>query len=385
MRIELDLSPGLINATAMGYVTRDAAEALQGADLGFSWFGEALAAPPDAITAGRLRAKLDALLAAAADGRAPVRPEAAAGPAPGLRRVFLDPLYVLFSEVTQNDVVLILDMSAVTTPAWHAPAVAALYTQAFSRIARAGPQLLAISDNTAQTYCANYGYPRREVRTIPLYVPDHLLRPERPDWAAACAPSPEPYMLFAGSLEARKNVAGAIAAFGLSGLAAEGWRFILAGGEGHGAELAHAAAAVTPGVALAGRVSDAELQRLYAGAQGFVYPSFLEGFGVPLLEALYNGLPAVASVTGACPEVGGDLVSYCDPDDHAAIAEAIRAMAALTPQARADHARRARAPMPRASARPASRRRSAAPCWRPEPCPPCPPAFGCRVFGRFCG
>ena len=349
MRVELDLSPGLINATAMAYVTRDAAEALAGLDLGFTWFGEALAAPPDAPTAERLRARLHARLAAARAGAAPPALAAPGARPARVRRVFLDPLYVLFCDLTEDDVVLILDMSAVTTPEWHDPAVASLYEEAFAHIAETGPRLLAISDNTAQTYCANYGYPRREVQTLPLYVPDHLLRSpsgaeaEAEAGAGALAPAPaaRPYMLFAGSLEARKNVAGAIAAFGLSGLAAQGWRFILAGGAGHGVELA-AAAADTPGAVLAGRVSDAELRALYAGAQGFIYPSFLEGFGVPLLEALHHGLPAVASVTGACPEVGGEVVRYCDPDDHTAIADAIRAMAALTPPQRADHAARAR-------------------------------------------
>ena len=98
----------------------------------------------------------------------------------------------------------------------------------------------------------------------------------------------------------------------------------------------------TSGVVFQGFVDDAEIAGVYEGATGFVYPSYLEGFGVPLLEALLHGVPAVASITGACPEVGGDLVAYHDPDDYIAIAQELRRIAAMTAGERARFADRAR-------------------------------------------
>ena len=231
---------------------------------------------------------------------------------------------------------LVHDLSPVTTPAWHKPNVARLYERAFARIAMTGPQLVSVSDNSAQTYHANYGYPRRPIRIIPLFVPDHVHPGSGP------LSSPRPYLLFVGSLEARKNVLGAIEAFRLSGLAEQGYDLLIVGGHGHQAELALRAGGATPGVIFHGFVDDAEIAGVYEGAVGFVYPSYLEGFGVPLLEALMHGLPAVASVTGACPEVGGDLVAYCDPDDHVGLAGELRRIAAMSGADRGAFAERAR-------------------------------------------
>jgi glycosyltransferase involved in cell wall biosynthesis len=66
-------------------------------------------------------------------------------------------------------------------------------------------------------------------------------------------------------------------------------------------------------VRFAGEVSDAELQRLYAGAAALVLPSLYEGFGLPMLEAMKLGCPVLSSTAGSLPEVGGDAAMYFDP------------------------------------------------------------------------
>ena len=56
--------------------------------------------------------------------------------------------------------------------------------------------------------------------------------------------------------------------------------------------------------------------RLFLEKKLFVYPSVIEGFGIPILEALYSGAPVVTS-TGSCfAETGGDAALYCDPYDY---------------------------------------------------------------------
>ncbi len=74
----------------------------------------------------------------------------------------------------------------------------------------------------------------------------------------------------------------------------------------------------------AGYVSDAELRALYEGAECFVFPSFYEGFGLPPLEAMHCGCPVITSNRASMPEVCGDAVIYCNPDDPADIAKQIR-------------------------------------------------------------
>jgi glycosyltransferase involved in cell wall biosynthesis len=60
-------------------------------------------------------------------------------------------------------------------------------------------------------------------------------------------------------------------------------------------------------------IETADLPALYQSAHIFVYPSVFEGFGIPILEALYSGVPVITS-TGSCfAETGGDAALYCDP------------------------------------------------------------------------
>ena len=64
---------------------------------------------------------------------------------------------------------------------------------------------------------------------------------------------------------------------------------------------------------IAHNLSDGELNAVYAGCAFSVFTSFVEGWGLPVGESLYQGRPCVASNTSSIPEVGGDLVDYIDP------------------------------------------------------------------------
>jgi len=75
-----------------------------------------------------------------------------------------------------------------------------------------------------------------------------------------------------------------------------------------------------------GRTTDEELAALYRGARCLVYPSLYEGFGLPLLEAMHNGCPVIASDIAALREVGGDAALYCDALQPPAIAAALRVL-----------------------------------------------------------
>jgi glycosyltransferase involved in cell wall biosynthesis len=70
-------------------------------------------------------------------------------------------------------------------------------------------------------------------------------------------------------------------------------------------------------------VGDAQLPALLRHARVFVYPSFAEGFGMPVLEAMASGVPVVTSNTTALPEVAGNAALTVDPNDPKAIAGAI--------------------------------------------------------------
>ena len=333
----LDLSPATVNQTAVWTIANDVREALASRIVRFQYFGREFANIPSPAALNDLRKEnMDRMIRdpesiavkATRDSETPR----------DMPRYFLDPLYVLFGGVTSVDHVLVHDLSTITHPHWHHEAVHRAYVGAFDLIARQRPRLLAVSHNTADSIYANFGWPRHEITVVPNYVPQYFadMRDQN------STPSAFPYVLFVGSLEARKNLIGAIKSFVLSELGAHGYKLVIVGGAAHGAEAIRAAGAHDPSISFRGKVSNEELGALYAGASAFLYPSYLEGFGVPLLEALYFGVPAVASVTGACPEVGGKLVTYFDPDDHAAFANELIRLTSLTPIERANYATAAR-------------------------------------------
>ena len=152
--------------------------------------------------------------------------------------------------------------------------------------------------------------------------------PGAPDWPCRDIPRSDGYILFFGTLEPRKNVGGLLDAY--ERLIAAGQRglpeLVLAGTATEEARhwLERLSRAPLAGrVRHIGYVEAADRQALYAAAQMLVMPSFEEGFGIPVLEAMTLGVPVVASARGSLPEVLGDAGQLVDPDDPSSIAAAI--------------------------------------------------------------
>lgn len=73
-----------------------------------------------------------------------------------------------------------------------------------------------------------------------------------------------------------------------------------------------------------GRVSDEELVRYYSNAIAFIFPSFYEGFGIPPLEAQACGCPAICAKASCLPEIFGESVLYCDPQNVSSLVLAMK-------------------------------------------------------------
>jgi glycosyltransferase involved in cell wall biosynthesis len=84
-----------------------------------------------------------------------------------------------------------------------------------------------------------------------------------------------------------------------------------------------ASAGVAGDVRFLGWLSGTEIEGLWAIAEGFVFPSLYEGFGLPVLEAMARGVPVACSCASSLPEVAGDAALLFDPHDETAIAGAI--------------------------------------------------------------
>ncbi|HEY1497635.1 MAG TPA: glycosyltransferase family 1 protein [Candidatus Solibacter sp.] len=134
----------------------------------------------------------------------------------------------------------------------------------------------------------------------------------------------EPVILSVGAIQKRKNIARLVEAFeGLDG----GWRLVLAGSNGYGAEEILARIDKSPArdrIQVTGYISPVQLAKWYASASIFAFPSRDEGFGMPVLEAMAAGIPVVTSDRSALPEVAGDAALLVDPESTEALRTALR-------------------------------------------------------------
>jgi glycosyltransferase involved in cell wall biosynthesis len=197
--------------------------------------------------------------------------------------------------------------------------------------ARRAAAVVAVSAFTAGEVERRLGVPRSRIVVCGSGAPAWNPRP---------APAPRGPILFMGTLEPRKNVGTLLKAYAdLLAQMPDAPALWLAGGATEAAAGWLRAIREPP---LAGRVqhlgyieSDRRYD-LYAQASMLVLPSHLEGFGIPVLEAMTVGVPVIVSNRGALPEVAGDAAQIVDADDAAALTAGMRLY--LTNRAQADAA-----------------------------------------------
>lgn len=140
------------------------------------------------------------------------------------------------------------------------------------------------------------------------------------------------YILFVGGVEANKNVLRLLEAFSTLNPKPSTLRLIMPGGQFVDEDKIETKMikakvkelGLSDSVEFPGLVPQKELIELYRYALVFVYPSYYEGFGFPVLEAMTSGTPVVTSNASSLPEVGGDAVIYVDPFDVGSIVGGIK-------------------------------------------------------------
>jgi len=216
-----------------------------------------------------------------------------------------------------KSVFTLLDLTSV-----HFPETQAFANRVYTRtmlpsFVRRADALIAISESTKQDAMAAWGIPGDRIHAISLGVRADFRRPG-PDAIQSIKARyrlPERYLFFVGTIEPRKNLEVLYLA-----LARMRTRIplVVAGRKGwlsEGSFRVLAREGVTDRVQFLGRVPDEDLPALYAGADLFVFPSWYEGFGLPLLEAMACGTPVVASDRSSMPEVMGDAGVLLSPEN----------------------------------------------------------------------
>jgi glycosyltransferase involved in cell wall biosynthesis len=207
----------------------------------------------------------------------------------------------------------VYDLSPLHHPEWVAPLTARMHGRKYEHAARACDVLFAISNYTARDVIESMGVPSERVAVAYPGVSARY-SPEGPRTDLG-----SPYVLSVATLEPRKNLGTLVQAFALVRARRPELQLVVAGAPVSWAEQDLRG----EGVRALGYVPDADLPALYRGASLLAYPSLLEGFGIPVVEAMACGTPVVTSTHPSLDDAAGDAAVRADAKSPEALASAI--------------------------------------------------------------
>lgn len=215
------------------------------------------------------------------------------------------------------------------------PLWAAKYLLSMAAVALRADQIVAVSDATARDVTrllrrsrADVAYPRLPAPYVPP-APPRSAQPGRPS-------EPRPYFIYNGGADPRKNVPALLRGFAAAQAELAGIELVMLGSDVRRLQPLIRELGIDDRVRLPGFVDEATKMQLIHGALALVYPSMIEGFGLPVAEALAAGTPVICGSGGALPEVGGDAVTYLRPATPATVAAALRSAASQPDASRLD-------------------------------------------------
>lgn len=241
--------------------------------------------------------------------------------------LFHDPVYPLPLVLPVPGVITVHDLSGYTDPAVHSLR-SSLAARLYPRHLRKARLVMTDSAYTASEIARLFPEVTERVRVVPLGVSGSFRKVEDGAVLAGAAGRyglPDRFMLFLGTLEPRKNLGRLLDAFdsvadriphSLVIAGGLGWKYgeLLRKVRGHSRK---------DRIVLTGFVSDDDLPAVLSLAEFLVYPSLLEGFGLPVLEAMACGTPVITSSVSSLPEVAGDAALLVDPLSTEAIASGL--------------------------------------------------------------
>lgn len=245
--------------------------------------------------------------------------------------VFLSPHALLTPLASAPRVLVVHDLSFFVHPEFFSPQ--SRWWHRFMNIhsqALKAASLIVPSEATAFDLVRLWGVPREKITVIPWGASQQV----RSDLLHSTFYIPTSrYILFLGTVERRKNVLGLLQAFEQlkEDPAFADVTLVLAGALGWGSEqiiakIKKQKVNIGNAVEILGYVSEEKKAELFAQATLFVYPSFYEGFGLPVLDALASGVPVIASNYTSMPEVTGNAALLVDPRRPEQIVSAMRAV-----------------------------------------------------------
>lgn len=196
-------------------------------------------------------------------------------------------------------------------------------------------RIIAISECTKKDIMRFYGIPEERISVVYQPVQRLFYTPLGQEEARSMADKaidglPKEYMLYVGSINSRKNLLSIVKAIETLPESSRMPLVIVGNGREYKAEVKKYIAEhkLEKHFIWASNIhNNTHLQALYTCAKMFIYPSFYEGFGLPVVEALLSGCPVITSNVSSLPEAGGPHSLQVDPNSVDSIAQAIRMVA----------------------------------------------------------
>lgn len=251
--------------------------------------------------------------------------------------LFFQPTHTLPLFKPRRTVATLHDIGFERMPKLYAKSELRYHRHSAKLAVRRADRLLTVSEFSKSELMDVYGIPADRIVVTHLGVDRARYRPDIPqaerDAALHEYRLSRPYFLYVGRLEEKKNLVNLIHAFSIF----KGWRGIgdpvklfLAGTPGFGYDRIKkeiAARKLEEHVVLPGYVPEAVMPTLMAEADALVFPTWYEGFGLPIVQAQAVGTPVVTSNLASMPEVAGDGALLVRPDAPEEIASAMKEIA----------------------------------------------------------
>lgn len=201
-----------------------------------------------------------------------------------------------------------------------------LYLQIFVKLsAILSKSIISVSKSTANDIIHFYKVSETKIRVIYSGVQNYESNNNQPIDLKSKFKIKEKFFLFVGTIEPGKNLKGLIEGFSYL-TDKDDCSLVIVGKSGWGNKELENIITVNhlhDQIKFTGYVTDNELSELYKRALSLVLPSFHEGFGLPIIEAMSQGCPVCCSNTSCLPEIAGDAALFFDPYDSKSIGNAL--------------------------------------------------------------
>jgi glycosyltransferase involved in cell wall biosynthesis len=196
-----------------------------------------------------------------------------------------------------------------------------LYRIKYKSACRRADAIIAISEATRNDLIARYKIADHKISVIYQSCADLFQN-------NVVAQKTKRHFLYVGNIEARKGLLDIVHAYALLPKEAQHPFVVVGGGSSYLSEVQKAIKyyGLDSHFEFKGKMTNPDLLALYDAALTLMLPSVYEGFGIPLVESLFRGVPVITSPYSALPEAAGPGAIMVDPGDHSGLSKAMEAM-----------------------------------------------------------